>query len=66
MMKFLDQSGLSSETLLIYMTDNGAGSGNKRLRGGKGSVYEGGTRVPCIMYWKGKIEGGVACPTSLS
>jgi arylsulfatase len=61
MMKFLDESGLSAETLLIYMTDNGAGSGNKRLRGGKGSVYEGGTRVPCIMYWKGKIEGGVAC-----
>jgi arylsulfatase len=61
MMKFLDENDLSEKTLLIYMTDNGAGSGNKKLRGGKASPYEGGTRVPCIMYWKGKIEGGVDC-----
>jgi len=61
MMTFLDTSGLSDKTLLIYMTDNGSGSGSKRLRGGKGSAYEGGTRVPCIMYWKGKVGGGVDC-----
>ena len=61
MMKFLDEAGLSENTLLIYMTDNGASSGNKGLRGRKGSPYEGGTRVPCIMYWKGRIEGGVDC-----
>ncbi len=61
MMKFLDESGLSEKTLFIYMTDNGSNSGNKRLKGGKGSPYEGGTRVPCIMYWKGRIEGGVDC-----
>ena len=61
MMKFLDASGLSENTLLIYMTDNGANSGNKRLRGGKGSPYEGGTRVPCLMYWEGKVGGGVDC-----
>ncbi len=61
MMAYLDKSGLAANTLLIYMTDNGANSGGKRLRGGKGSMYEGGTRVPCIMYWKGKIQGGVDC-----
>jgi arylsulfatase len=61
MMKFLDENDLSEKTLLIYMTDNGANSGNKKLRGGKSSPYEGGTRVPCIMYWKGRIEGGVDC-----
>ncbi len=61
MTNFLDSAGLSENTLLIYMTDNGANSGNKQLRGGKGSPYEGGTRVPCIMYWKGKIEGGIEC-----
>ena len=61
MMKFLDASGLSENTLLIYMTDNGANSGEKKFRGGKSSPYEGGTRVPCIMYWKGKIEGGIDC-----
>ncbi len=61
MMRFLHNTGLSKNTLLIYMTDNGANSGNKKLRGGKGSPYEGGTRVPCIMYWRGKMEGGVSC-----
>lgn len=61
MMRFLDDSGLSEKTLLIYMTDNGASTGKKDLRSAKGSAYEGGTRVPCIMYWKGKIEGGVDC-----
>ena len=61
MMEFLDGAGLSENTLLIYMTDNGASSGDKGYRGGKGSPYEGGTRVPCIMYWKGKIEGGIDC-----
>lgn len=61
MMDFLDRAGLSENTLLIYMTDNGASSGKKKLRGGKTSPYEGGTRVPFITYWKGKIEGGVDC-----
>lgn len=61
MMKFLDSSGLGESTLLIYMTDNGASSGDKKLRGGKTSPYEGGTRVPCIMYWKGKVGGGTDC-----
>ena len=61
MMAFLDQSGLSENTLVLYMGDNGAGSGNKQLRGGKTSMYEGGTRVPCFVHWKGKIEGGREC-----
>jgi len=61
MMKFLDDAALSESTLFIYLTDNGSSSGNKALRGGKGSAYEGGTRVPCIMYWKGQIEGGIEC-----
>ena len=36
----------------IFWGDSGA------LRGGKGSVYEAGSRVPCIMRWKGKIPAG--------
>jgi arylsulfatase len=61
MMQFLETSKLDDKTLLIYMTDNGGRSGRKKLRGKKSNVYEGGTRVPCIMHWKGKVEGGVEC-----
>lgn len=60
MMAYLDANGLSEDTLLIYMTDNGAHSGSLNLRGRKNTVTEGGIRVPCIMYWKGRVEGGVS------
>ncbi len=58
MLAYLEKSSLSENTLVLYMGDNGAGSGHKQLRSGKTSMYEGGTRVPCFVYWKGKIEGG--------
>ena len=62
MTRFLERAGLLEHTLYIYMTDNGMKpSGRKNLKGGKASAWEGGTRVPCFMYWKGKIEGGVEC-----
>jgi len=60
MMKFLDQSGLSEETLLIYMTDNGAGSGDKRLRGGKGTAYEGGSLRRGVASTRVGSEPGVS------
>ncbi len=60
--RFLDEAGLLENTLYIYMTDNGMKhSGTKNLKGGKATAYEGGTRVPCFMYWKGKVEGGIEC-----
>jgi arylsulfatase len=59
-MAYLDESGLSENTLLIYMTDNGAASGSLKLKGRKTFATEGGIRVPCIMYWKGKLEGGIS------
>lgn len=61
MTAFLESSGLSENTLYIFMAENGADSGNKNLRGNKADVYEGGTRVPCFFYWKGKVEGGMEC-----
>ena len=60
MMTYLDENGLSENTLLIYMTDNGAASGSLKLKGRKTFATEGGIRVPCIMYWKGKLEGGIS------
>lgn len=66
LMKFLDDEGLSENTLLVFMTDNGTAGGLKDgrgydggMRGKKGSEYEGGHRVPFILRWPaGKIEAG--------
>ncbi|MBN2091679.1 sulfatase [candidate division KSB1 bacterium] len=64
----LERNGLSEKTLVIFTSDNGpwlsygdhAGSkGN--LREGKGTVWEGGVRVPCIMRWPGKISQHQVC-----
>jgi arylsulfatase A-like enzyme len=51
---------VDDHTILIFMTDNGTSGGgfNAGMRGRKGSEYEGGHRVPCFFYWKGKIGGG--------
>lgn len=61
----LDRSGLSDNTLVIFTSDNGpwlsygehAGSAGI-YREGKGSCWEGGTRVTCIMRWPGQIPAG--------
>lgn len=42
----------------IKMNQRDAASDNSPLRGGKGTVQEGGTRVPSVVYWKGKLEKG--------
>jgi arylsulfatase A-like enzyme len=60
--------GLDEHTLVIFTTDNGpwlsygnhAGSAGP-LREGKGTVWEGGVRVPCIMRWPNKIPAGSEC-----
>ena len=64
----LDELGLSENTLLIFTSDNGpwmnygdhAGSSGG-LREGKGTSFEGGQRVPCLMRWKGTIPAGMVC-----
>jgi len=56
---------LDNNTLVIFTSDNGpwinygnhAGS-TAGLREGKGTTFEGGQRVPCIMWWKGTIPAG--------
>jgi arylsulfatase A len=64
-MRTLARHGLERDTLVIFTTDNGpwlsygnhAGSAGP-LREGKGTTWEGGTRVPCVMRWPGKIPAG--------
>jgi len=56
--------GLDKNTLVFYTTDNGAwqdvypDAGYTPFRGTKGTVREGGNRVPAIAVWPGKIKAG--------
>ncbi|MEZ6142057.1 MAG: arylsulfatase [Zavarzinella sp.] len=56
----LKEWGIENETLLIFMTDNGpaASNYNGEHKGKKGSVDEGGTRVPSFWRWPGVLKPG--------
>lgn len=58
----LHESGQEQRTLVFFFSDNGGptGSGaiNTPLRAGKGTVYEGGMRVPFVVSWPGKLPSG--------
>lgn len=55
---FLDEEGLTENTIFIFTTDNGTSSGakvfNAGMRGQKGSEYDGGHRVPFFIHWPAK------------
>lgn len=61
----LKELGIDENTLIIFTSDNGAqggnGGSNGPLRGFKGSTWEGGMRMPCIMRWPGVIPAGTVC-----
>lgn len=66
---FVRQKGLEKNTVILFMSDNGglslvpprggpAHTQNLPLKAGKGSVYEGGIRVPMLVKWPGKVKAG--------
>jgi arylsulfatase A-like enzyme len=65
-MKKLKDLGIDDNTILVFSTDNGAENftwpdgGQTPFAGGKGTVLEGGFRVPCILRWPGKVPAAKA------
>ena len=64
LLKHLDEIGEASNTIVVFTTDNGAETftwpdgGNTPFKGQKGTTYEGGFRVPCIVRWPGQVKAG--------
>jgi len=58
MLAFLKKQGLERDTLVIFMTDNGPQRPrfNAGMRGHKGTVYQGGIRVPSFWRWPRKLK----------
>lgn len=63
-LKKLDEWKLAGNTLVLYFSDNGPNSWrwNGGMKGRKGSVDEGGLRVPMFVRWPGHIRPGTAIP----
>ncbi len=64
----LEKNGVLDRTVIIFTSDNGGNmynevdsttpTSNAPLRGGKATMYEGGTRVPCVIAWPGVTAPG--------
>lgn len=64
LLKKLDDLGVADNTIVVYTTDNGnelmfwPDGGYAPYRGEKGTTWEGGVRVPCLVKWPGKMKPG--------
>ncbi len=70
LLQTLEQLGLREQTVVILTSDNGGvdfpvrsitPTSNSPLRSGKGTLYEGGLRVPCLIRWPGRTTAGAVC-----
>jgi len=65
-MSLVRELGIDENTIFVFISDNGAPGGIPTsyfnsggiFRGGKGSIYDGGFRVPAIVRWTGHIKPG--------
>jgi len=66
----LETLGIADNTLVVFTSDNGGFvndyrgkkvTNNHPLRSGKGSLYEGGVRVPLLVRWPGATPAGAVC-----
>ena len=59
LLKHLHDWGLRDDTIVLFMTDNGPNGDryNGNMRGRKGSIHEGGVRVPCFIRWPAGLPG---------
>lgn len=62
----LARAGVENDTVVIFTSDNGSraggeGGSNGPLRGTKGTTWEGGQRVPCLVRWPGHVPAGTVC-----
>ena len=71
----LDALGVADRTVVIFTSDNGGFinksdgqtvTSNRPLRSGKGSLYEGGVRVPLLIRWPGVTPKGAVCRRPVS
>jgi len=64
LMKALDDMGVTNNTIVVFTTDNGAETftwpdgGMTPFRASKGTIHEGGFRVPAIIRWPGHVKPG--------